>query len=90
MMAYWGRVWPILIAMVLGCLVATSSGYPSGAPQGACPTLKPGHGTAQLTNSPYSIEVDSTVFKSGQPLKGQKIFHNDSVYHRITDSKKIY
>ena len=44
--------------------------YSSGAPNGACEDMTPGHGTAAQTvlSSPYQVTVDESYYKAGKAV----------------------
>lgn len=44
--------------------------FPTGAPNGTCATLMPGHGhPAQTSPSPYKLALDTTSVKPGEKIK---------------------
>ena len=64
-----------------------SDGYASGAGNGACTTLKPGHGSASGSPSPYTIRVPNgaTTYTPGTPISGMYVILVSSVAFRKKD-----
>jgi Reeler domain len=59
-----------LVVIFAFLLIAKSSAFPNGAPESACFTLSPNHGTVeQDTWSPVFIEIDSNVVIRGNSVQ---------------------
>lgn len=66
---------PALLFLLLTALAVfgqTGHAYPSGAPDSACKTLKPGHGVEPATgNSPFELSQDKLQVEAGDQVKGK-------------------
>ncbi len=65
----WIRV-PLVLVTVLTTVV---QGLPTGAPESACESMTPRHGTEQTSTNPYSITVDggATTYTPGSIVTGR-------------------
>ena len=65
----------VYLIVLFGAALAFTYGYPYGAPDEACKTLKPNHGYGIFPRtdwSPYSIEVDDMYYRQGESIKGKE------------------
>ncbi|KAF0292622.1 putative ferric-chelate reductase 1 [Amphibalanus amphitrite] len=58
-----------LLTGLLAALLAAGCGYHMGAPETACSSMVPGHGSApQQTAMPYTVSVSNTTLRQGRRL----------------------
>lgn len=62
----------ITVAIMMISNVAVVEAFPSGAPEQACKTLKPGHGgEASSQASPFELTQDKLQVAAGDQIKGK-------------------
>lgn len=62
----------LLLLLTITLVVSTCHTYPSGAPDSACKTLKPGHGADPSTSaSPFELTQDKAQVEAGEQIKGK-------------------
>ena len=59
--------------LLLLTVVAVAHCYRNGVRGKSCVDMKPGHGTAQNTTSPYVLEMkgDATTYSAGKEVRGE-------------------
>ena len=60
------------ICLLVGALFCLAAGYPSGAPDGACDSMIPGHPQSNATGTPpFAIQLTSKKYTAGAKLPGK-------------------
>lgn len=63
----------LLPAFIMLQVVCLASGYPSGAPTGACEDMMPRHTgvTPQTSKAPYTLLINSRTYQPGETITGK-------------------
>ena len=67
-----------MIYLLFICGICSVKGYGTGAPQTACTSLQPGHGSQQSGNT-FSITADSSAFTPGDTITGEFLYSSITI-----------